>query len=396
VLGGQAPDPFHPRVPFDTIVVESPAPAIQPVFEFLLNLPGWIVGVAVLVGLVAGTMFGVFVWRRRRALRTWLTTRSRPLQVALATLVLLVVGSVAFSGAWLYDYTEHQNEFCNSCHIMNDAYMRFAGSEHADLGCHDCHRQSMYASVRQLVLWVAERPDDIPPHSPVPSEVCGECHLQWRPDTLWMTEQARRNIALTAGHLIHLESDHEALADVQCVTCHGQQVHRFIPVEATCLSSGCHDGLEIRLGRMAAAPQAFHCAGCHEFTAAVSPALARDLPAAQRAISPDITQCHGCHEMERLLPAREVATDPHEAACGLCHNPHTQLRAAEAAATCTAAGCHDAVTPLTPFHRGIHEAVLTACTGCHAAHAFLVAGHDCIACHRDIYDDRPALRPTRR
>jgi hypothetical protein len=387
----QVPDGVHGRVPLDSVIVESPAPAIQPLFNFLLNLPGWAVILGTLLLLAAGAAVALAGWRRRARLRAWITARSRAAQLGIALVLIAMLASVAGSGAWLYNYTEHENAFCSSCHIMNDAYMRFAGSEHADLGCHDCHRQSMYASVRQLVLWVAERPDEIPPHSPVPSDICAECHLQWRPDTLWMTETAWRNVGLTAGHVVHLQSDHADLADVQCVTCHGQQVHSFIPVEATCLSSGCHVDLEIRLGRMATAPQAFHCAACHEFTArvAVSPV---DVQLAQRAISPEMSQCYSCHEMERLLPPHELAEDPHEAACGLCHNPHTQVRVAQAAQTCTAAGCHDAVEPQTAFHRGLHVAVVANCTRCHTAHSFHVDGRNCIACHSDIFDDRPAVR----
>jgi nitrate/TMAO reductase-like tetraheme cytochrome c subunit len=391
----QARDTFHTRVPLDSIVVESPLPAIQPLFSFLLNLPTWVQTLGILVLLALGGLALYSLWRHRQGLRHWFGARSGAAKLGLGAIALTAVAAVVGASAWMYNYTEHENAFCSSCHIMNESYMRFAGSEHADLGCHDCHRQSVYASLRQLVLWVAERPDEIPEHSPVPSGICSECHVQWRPDTLWMTEAGWRNVQLTAGHIIHLQSDHEALADIQCVSCHGQQVHRFIPVEATCLSSGCHDGLEIKLGRMATAPQAFHCAGCHEFTAGVGVAAAGDASAAQRAISPEMSQCYGCHDMERVLPHAELAADPHEAACGLCHNPHTHLLAADAAGSCTAAGCHDAVEPLTPFHRGLRAGVLADCTHCHVAHEFRVTGVNCINCHTDLFNE-PRGRSTAR
>jgi hypothetical protein len=387
-LAHQAQDPFHARVPLDTVIVESPAPAIQPFFEFFLNMPPLLQQVGALVAVIAVIAVAVYAWRKRAAIRGWFAMRSRAAKLVLAGAVVAIALTVATAGALTYDYVQHENAFCNSCHIMNDAYMRFAGSEHAQLGCHDCHRQPLTTSLRQLVLWVAERPEEIPPHSPVPTDICAECHLQWRPDTLWMTEEAWRNVGLTAGHMIHLESADPDLADIQCADCHGVNVHRFIPVESTCLSSGCHDGLEIQLGRMATAPQAFHCAGCHEFTARADslPSLSTET-AARRVISPAMDQCYSCHEMERVLPREEVAAEPHEAACGLCHNPHTQLQVAEAAASCASAGCHDRAEELTPFHRGLHVDVQADCTGCHTAHAFRVDGSDCLSCHTDIFSD---------
>jgi hypothetical protein len=387
VLIAQARDTFHTRVPLDTIVVESPAPAIQPIFDFLLNMPSALQALGFVAVVALAVVVVLMLWQRRTALRSWATTRSRAVQLALAAALTLAVVAIIGAGGWTYNYVQHENAFCNSCHIMNDAYMRFAGSEHAQLGCHDCHRQPIQASLRQLVMWVAERPDEIPPHAPVPSEICAECHLQWRPDPLWMTDSAWVNVRSTAGHIIHLDSDHADLADLQCVDCHGRRVHSFIPVETTCLSSGCHLDLEIRLGRMAQTPTAFHCAGCHEFTAQVRPQPELAGGAAERAISPVMDQCYGCHEMERLLPRHEMAREPHAAACGICHNPHTHVQVAEAITSCTAAGCHDPVSALTPFHRGLHESVTANCSRCHIAHDFVVSGSDCLACHRDIYDE---------
>lgn len=401
-LTAQAQDTFHTGVPLDSVVVESPLPSIQPLFEFLLNVPAPIQAGGAIVGLVAVLALVWYAWRRRSGIGRWLTARSRPAQLGLAGAVVGAVALVVVAGAMAYDYVEHENAFCNSCHIMNEAYMRFSGSEHADLGCHDCHRQPLTTSMRQLVLWVAERPDEIPPHSPVPSGICAECHLQWEPDSLWMTEEAWRNVGVTAGHVVHLESGHPDLTDIECADCHGVRVHRFIPVESTCLA--CHEGLDIQLGRMATAQVAFHCAACHEFTAPAGGApdttgapVARapdgvaaanmTAAAAQQAISPDMEQCYGCHEMEQALPRAHIAADPHDAACGLCHNPHTQVEVAEAGASCATAGCHDRSEELTPFHRGLHTSVMTDCVACHRAHVFRVDGNDCLSCHTDIYAD---------
>jgi nitrate/TMAO reductase-like tetraheme cytochrome c subunit len=391
----QAQDTFHTQVPLDTVIVESPVPAVQPFFEFFLNVPAPIQATGAIAGLLVVVAVVWYAWRRRAAVGRWLARRSHAAQLALAGALIGVAVLVAAAGVMTYDYVQHENAFCNSCHIMNEAYMRFSGSEHSELGCHDCHRQPVTTSLRQLVLWVAERPEEIPPHSPVPSGICGECHLQWEPDTLWMTEEAWRNVGATAGHIIHLESGHPDLTGMECADCHGVRVHRFIPVEATCLSSGCHEGLEIQLGRMARAPVIFHCAGCHEFTAPVEPPARGVATAAAQAISPDMEQCYSCHVMEQVLPRAHVAADPHKAACGLCHNPHTQVAVAEAAGSCATAGCHDRVEQLTPFHRGLHESVVSDCVRCHTAHVFRVDGSNCLSCHSDIYNDAgsTAARP---
>lgn len=394
----QQPGTFETHVPLDTTIVESPAPWIQPLFNFMFDMPAWIQALGFFIGVLVAGVVAYIIWERREQWIGWLKTRSRGWKIALATVAALMLIGAVGAGLWGFNYMEHENAFCNSCHVMNESYMRFAGSEHADLGCHDCHRQSIFVSMRQLVLWVAERPEEIPPHAPVPTEICGECHLQ-RPDTLWLFEDTWQNVMRTAGHIIHMQSDDPDLANIECVTCHGQQVHRFIPVEATCMSAGCHDGLDIRLGRMASAPTAFHCAGCHEFTAEVSPVPHLDQLTPQRVISPDIDQCYACHEMERLLPRIAMERDPHEGACGLCHNPHTQVRVAEAVQTCGMAGCHENVEELSPFHRGLHAEVVDNCSRCHVAHEFRVDGQDCLACHRDILDDtrvrpQPAARPV--
>ncbi|MCA9722291.1 MAG: hypothetical protein KC489_07795, partial [Gemmatimonadetes bacterium] len=82
-------------------------------------------------------------------------------------------------------------------------------------------------------------------------------------------------IATTAGHRTHLESDSTALKDVQCVTCHGAEVHAFLPASQTCGQSGCHENLKITLGKMAE-QTTWHCNTCHQFTAEVPLLATRD------------------------------------------------------------------------------------------------------------------------
>lgn len=356
-----------------------PAPLPDPIaagIRFLFNLPSWfqIGGLVVGVG-VAIWLLGL-VWRRRERVRSWVTARRARRIGAIAAIVILVVGGAAFGGA-SWDYTQHDNDFCTGCHVMDPAFERFTSSEHSKLSCHDCHRQSVFASMRQLYLWVKDRPHEIGEHSPVPTEVCAECHIQADPDSTW------QRISETAGHLVHLKSDSSALAEVQCVTCHGLEVHRFVPADSTCGQSGCHDVADTRIAVGAMAEQTeLHCITCHEFTAeSVGQVLAE---AELSPLTPGAPQCFSCHDMQALLTAFDARKDPHEARCGACHNPHVQEDAQLTSESCAAAECHASADTLTPLHIGLPQGVAGNCLGCHPAHSWVRPGDNCEACHTEI------------
>src|SRR5579884_4177005 len=145
----------------------SPLPGgVAAVVRFLFNLPPWIQIAGAAAGLVAATAVVAALWRRRAAIRHWLAVRRRGVKIGLAG-----------AGVAGWNYMQHDNGFCTGCHVMGPAYERFTRSEHDSLSCHDCHQQSLFASMRQLYLWVAERPQRIGPHAKVPSEVCARCHV---------------------------------------------------------------------------------------------------------------------------------------------------------------------------------------------------------------------------
>ena len=340
---------------------------------------GGIVGVALLLAL------GFLVWWRRKQIAAWWGRRGPRFRWGLAVVAGLLLITSASMAAYLWDYMQHDNDFCNSCHVMNEPFERFQTSEHSDLQCHDCHQQSIFASARQVYLWVDDRPEEIGDHAPVPIEICAECHITEDPDSTW------QRISATAGHRVHLEADSSALKDVTCVTCHGQEVHRFVPVDQTCGQSGCHDPdkTDVVLGKMAG-QTGFHCVTCHEFTAPVEERAPLDT--ARMALVPELKNCRSCHEMEKVLVGLiDPDVDPHGAVCGTCHNPHTQEAPTEAGERC--ADCHAQADTLTPFHRGLAAGVLENCSGCHAAHTFVVEGDDCVACHADIIGGVPTAGP---
>jgi hypothetical protein len=351
---------------------------VAAVVRFVFNLPSWLQIAAFIGGLVVAAVVLVFLWRRRATIQQWVVNRRRGVKIALAAAAAAVVlGSVGF-GTASWNYMQHDNSFCTGCHVMGPAYQRFVRSEHDSLSCHNCHEQSLLASMRQLYLWVAERPEKIGPHAKVPSEVCARCHVTGQPQ-IW------QRIASTAGHRTHLESDSAALKKIQCVTCHGLEVHRFAPVDSTCAQSGCHVSINITMGRMRG-QTSLHCATCHRFTREVPAMFPRD--SARGRLVPGVTECFSCHEMRRLLGEFDPARDPHAGTCGVCHNPHIQTRPRDAAATCTNAGCH-ADWRKEPFHLGErHGKVVEQCTLCHQPHAAKVDPSDCAGCHAAVRERR--------
>ena len=359
--------------------IHSPLPGgIATVVRFIFNVPQWIqiggffLGVAVAIGLV------IWAWRSRDRIAGWVKTRERGVQLGMAGGLFAFVLVAGGSGAASWNYMQHDNGFCTGCHVMTKPFGLFQAraGKHDSLECHACHQQSIYASMRQLVLWVAERPEKIGKHAKVPSAICASCHV----DNPRQKEKWQR-IATTAGHRVHLESDSLALKNVQCVTCHGLETHKFVPVSKTCQQEGCHEKVEIKLGKMAQ-QTSLHCVTCHQFTADVPRLATRD--SASGTLVPTNKQCLSCHEMRKVIEGFDPDLDPHKGTCGMCHNPHKQATSKEAAKSCTTAGCHDNWRN-NPFHVGVaHRKVGESCQVCHAPHAAKVDPSDCQSCHERV------------
>lgn len=360
--------------------VDAPVPdPVAKIFAAIFNAPQWMWAVGVLIVVGGGIWATRSLWVNRVAIRDWLVSRDRGVKIAMVSGLVVVLGTVALTGTASWNYMQHDNDFCSSCHVMEGPWNKFASDagKHSDLECHDCHQQSIIASTRELVLWVANRPEEIPAHAPVGNETCEKCH-NTKEDEKWT------RVAETAGHRTHMESDSVDLKDVQCVTCHGKEVHAFVPAKQTCGMSGCHENTEIKLGKMAS-QTALHCNQCHQFTAEVPLLATRD--SAAGTMRPGKQQCLGCHEMERVLTGFVPELEPHGSTCGTCHNPHTQETPKEAEKTCTTAGCH-ANWKETPFHTGTNHRGATGtdgnCMTCHQPHASKVDASDCVACHTAV------------
>jgi nitrate/TMAO reductase-like tetraheme cytochrome c subunit len=285
------------------------------------------------------------------------------------TAVVIGVIAAAVFGYRTWDYIEHDNDFCLSCHLMVEPYEQFAESAHRGLGCKACHKPDLISRSQMGLTQILENPDSLGVHAEVPNEKCESCHIEGDPET-W------RLIASSVGHRVHFESEDSVLEGLQCVECHSSSVHEFAATDQTCGQSGCHEDTRIRLGEMG--NLTIHCVACHEFNRPAG-AIA---DAGDAELQPGGAECLSCHAMRRLVGAMPV-DEPHDGACGACHDPHEQTTPAEAVESCGAGGCHAAADTLTPMHRGLPEGTLPSCTLCHAAHDSELVEPACTACHVD-------------
>lgn len=393
----------------DSVVVQSPLPdPLVPVVQWIFQKPSWLMISGLVIGAVLGTAALVTVWRRRARIAGWLGTRERAVKLGLVgvvgTLLLLMFGS----GLAAYDFMMNDNDFCKGCHIFVPSGQAFVRPDtgtyllvnkvegaHDSLSCHACHPFDLRAQSKELFLWIADRPEEVPPHAKVPRETCEGCHVTGDAKESW------QRVASTAGHRIHLESDSAALDDVACLTCHARTAHRFQPADTTCAQQGCHltDEVQINLGRMAASfspenldpnEEQLYCNSCHQFTAEAQ-FVTRD--SASRALRPGEGQCFGCHEMRALLASFDPALDPHDGSCGMCHNPHVDVKPADARKSCSDAQCH-ADWKTVAFHAGkAHRKVAERCGTCHESHAARVDASDCTGCHASVRQGGSGNKP---
>ncbi len=306
----------------------------------------------------------------------WLSSLPKPALVlmALVGVSLFLAGSV--TAYRTFDYIEHDNDFCMSCHLMAQPFERFASSAHRDLGCKACHKPSFAGRTQMALTQVVENPEEIHAHAEVPNDKCASCHIDGDPEK-WAL------VANSAGHRAHFESSDPDLQGLRCVQCHSSGVHEFAATDKTCAQSGCHEEVEVRLGKMG--DFTIHCVACHSFNSVVQ--TDSELSDARAALAPSRNECLSCHAMRALVEV--IPEEAHGQVCSTCHNPHEQLAPADAARTCANVGCHDDVMDLSTFHRGLDHGSVEGCLTCHQAHDFRLDGDDCVSCHEDIFEDRP-------
>ena len=138
----------------------------------------------------------------------WAGNLTTPALGVIGLVVMAGVGAGGFYAYQTYDYVQHDNDFCMSCHLMQEPFERFAESAHQGLGCKACHQPTLIARSEMALTQIVENPADITAHAEVPNERCAQCHIEGDP-------QKWRHIAASAGHKVHLESDDPGLQGLQ-------------------------------------------------------------------------------------------------------------------------------------------------------------------------------------
>ena len=307
-----------------------------------------------------------------RVLERW-AKLGRRWRIGLLSGFAVVLLGVSLAGYHQWEYMQHDNRFCISCHLMADPFQRFSRSAHAKLECHTCHEGRLQEQLHQLWMTLVEHPTNIGLHADVPNGVCAKCHVTGD-STRW------KIIAATAGHRVHLESKDPRLKGLRCVACHGVSLHEFASVDRTCLKSGCHERNIIKLGTMGQLPE-MHCTSCHNFLAEARSFAVDSLG---KPLTPAAAQCLSCHAMQERTKNLDIGKDPHQGVCGDCHNPHTQSKPQDV--NCTTGSCHAGWRSVS-FHNGVPHP--DRCTSCHEPHSWRVNGQNCLRCHANISREAP-------
>jgi nitrate/TMAO reductase-like tetraheme cytochrome c subunit len=315
----------------------------------------------------------------------WYTSLPRGWLVVFSSVVLLVAVGGSVGMYQMYDYVQHDNDFCTTCHLMQEPFNKFDASSHRGLGCKACHRPTMVQRTSMALAQVLERPDSITHHAEVPTETCAECHINGDPEE-W------KLVANSAGHRIHLESKDPKLSKIECLSCHGSGIHEFAVAEKTCGQAECHEQTKVKLGKMS--NLTLHCASCHDFNKPVARSVVAD--SLDGTLTPARNDCFSCHAMRENVARTIPKDEPHKAVCGTCHNPHDQATPGEAVKTCASGGCHQKIDTVTAMHRELSMGALQNCTSCHAAHTWKARADDCGSCHKPEELDQPVKEPIKR
>ena len=150
----------------DSVVVDSPLPdPMVPIVQWLFQKPGWVMAGGIVLGAIVAVVVAVFLWRRRQAIWTWLTTRERGVKLGLAGAVGAVLLLMVGTGVKAYDYMMHDNDFCRGCHIFVPSGQAFVRPDtgtyllvntvegaHDSLSCHACHPFELEAQTKEMYL----------------------------------------------------------------------------------------------------------------------------------------------------------------------------------------------------------------------------------------------------
>jgi len=271
----------------------------------------------------------------------WIHKKPKKITIPVTVIILSIVSFGGYQFAQLYDYMENDPNFCQSCHVMEESWNRWATSVHKEVGCHSCHLQSWFTSAKLLISFVSRSYERVEKHAVVIDKACKKCHEGGDPKGI--------QVAATAGHYVHAEKQ-----NIACVKCHSVSLHRFEPPGPIC--NVCHEDKHVEVEGMAA----MHCTACHMYLAEADQLL------------PLRKSCLDCH---RALtgPGVDWPPDaPMQYPCGDCHQPHKQAGPIVDCLSChSVEGMHS---------EGTHS--VASCLACHKPHDWVVTQREtCMTCH---------------
>ncbi len=259
-----------------------------------------------------------------------LTSKEKTVLVAIM-LFISVVGIVL--AVRYYTYIQKNPEFCNSCHLMEEAYAAWKKSGHRFIACQECHQLGIIEQNRLLIKFVFTTDRKTPePHGNVaPWKTCTRCHWDEA------TKQGAISVNKSTGHARHINVE-----KLVCMDCHTRSVHAFLPDKSACLR--CHRDWKIHGVGM----EETSCMTCHPFS-----------PRSKGSFIPDRERCLTCH---RSSPKTSFPTNVPMARlnCYECHKPHTRIKPTDE----DCMRCHTAeVLQKRPVHHNEQH-----CIACHIPH----------------------------
>ena len=276
----------------------------------------------------------------------------------LLALVALSGVLLGYSAVSSFHYVEDDPRFCKTCHLMEEAWIKWNESPHRGINCHECHKADLASNMRLLVVYFTSHPEklpeEIPEHVKISNERCEQCHFTKSPKWPY--------VAATAGHQLHLSK-----GNIKCLDCHGGRIHKFIPSNKECLK--CHSDKVVKIPQMR-----FHCTQCHNFLANVT--FGGGGVVTIRPTKLDCMKCHTTKTTILRLPMNAHA----KSECSTCHQPHVDSEPL----TCNV--CHE--VPRTAIHEK-HNGI--KCTDCHIPHKSGSIREDCMRCHPDKINHNPEL-----
>lgn len=261
--------------------------------------------------------------------------------------VLFVVSLlILIKGYNFYQYIKEDPAFCNTCHLMNEAYKDWRLSGHSGIICQSCHKLGLVEANRMLLAFALKGQK-----SPRQShgrknawEDCIGCHTS-------EVAQGAKTLRASYGHARHVY-----MQSIQCKTCHKKSMHSFPVSNEVCQS--CHkDKVVHGMGT-----SGLYCLNCHSF-GEESPKMVTS------------ERCFQCHkDMPRKGPMASLR-------CYDCHRPHERLKLTSQ--DCLGR-CHSNEAKVGKH--GLHLKKATSdCLFCHRPHVWMVGEKRgrklCSRCH---------------